>query len=174
MKHPILKYSLFFGSLAAACCIAVALIQYYTLHVCPFGRYKAPAYGINVIFIFVAIWYYRINRGGFLSFGEGFAIGFLTNIFAAILTGFVLYIFVQFVDNQPITLWIQENLITMQRMKEVHIKQFGEESFKQILAQSQQINNSAVFFDEITKKQLCIVAVSLISVILRRHPATNS
>jgi hypothetical protein len=174
MKNKIIKNVLLFGSLAATCCVIVALIQYYALHVSPFGRYKAPAYGINIIFIFISIWYYRIKNDGLLSFGEGVVLGFFTNLIAAFLTGLVLYLFVQLIDAQPLTLWVNENLKSVEMMKEIHIKQFSQESFDKLLTQSKlPISPSTVFFDEITKKQLCIVAVTLISVILRRHLPTN-
>ena len=51
LKHRIVRHSLFYGAIAAAICIIVALIQFYGLGKSPFGRYKLPAFGINILFI---------------------------------------------------------------------------------------------------------------------------
>ena len=77
LQNKILRYALIYGSIAAVICIAVALIQYYGLEKSPFGRYKLPAFGINIIFVIVATWVYRANNLGVLSLAY-VAIGHVT------------------------------------------------------------------------------------------------
>ncbi|CAH0995262.1 hypothetical protein EMA8858_01382 [Emticicia aquatica] len=180
LKSKILKYSLIYGALAACICIIVALIQYYGLHKSPFGRYKVPAFGINIIFIIVATWTYRANNLGILTFTEGFSIGFMTNLIAAFITGLVFFLFIQLIDapygqNQSILLWVQENIKGIERIKDTHIKDFGIIEYNILLKQAQEIPSASyVFVDEIVKKQLCIVAITIISIIFRRHTFTIS
>lgn len=180
LKNKILRYALIYGSLAALICITVALIQYYGLEKSPFGRYKLPAFGINIIFVIVATWVYRANNLGILSFTEGFSVGFMTNLVAAVITGLVFFIFVQFIDkpfgnNQAIMLWVNENIKGIEKIKDTHIRDFGIKEYEVLLKQAQEIPSAAyVFLDEIVKKQLCIVGITIVSVIFRRHTFTIS
>lgn len=175
IKSKIIRSSLIYGSFAAIICIAVALIQYYGLHKSPFGRYKVPAFGINIIFIIVATWTYRANNLGVLSFTEGFSIGFMTNLFAAIFTATVFFLFIQLIDipygkNQAIMLWVQENIKGIEKIKESHIQNFGVKEYESLIAQAKEVPSAFyVFIDEIVKKQICIIAITVISIIFRRH-----
>ena len=180
IKSKIIRSSLIYGSYAAIICIVVAMIQYYGLHKSPFGRYKVPAFGINIIFIIVATWTYRAKNFGVLSFTEGFSIGFMTNLFAAIITATVFLLFIQFIDipfgnNQAIMLWVQENIKGIEKIKDSHIQNFGVKEYDSLLAQAKEIPSSIyVFIDEIVKKQICIIAITVISIIFRRHTYTIS
>lgn len=175
LQSRILKSALIYGAMAALVCIIVAMIQYYGLHRSPFGRYKVPAFGINIIFVIIAIWTYRANNLGVLSFTEGFSIGFMTNLIAAIITASVFFVFILLIDvpfsnNQAIMLWVQENITGIERIKTTHIKDFGIVAYESLLQQAKEIPSAGyVFVDEIVKKQLCIVAITIISVIFRRH-----
>lgn len=175
MFKKAINYALKYGALAAVICMAVAMIQYYGLEKSPFGRYKAPAFGINIIFILVATWSYRANNAGILSFTEGFTVGFLTNLFASIITAFCFYVFVEWIDvpfgkNQAILYWVDENIRSVERIKLTHIHNFGQKEYDSLLLQAKIIPTAGqVFIDEIVKKQLCIVGVSIISIIFRRH-----
>ncbi len=180
LKSKILRYAFTYGAIAAAVCIAVALIQYYGLEKSPFGRYKLPAFGINIIFVIVATWVYRANNLGVLSFTEGFSVGFMTNLVAAVITGLVFFLFVQFIDkpyghNHAIMLWVQENIKGIEKIKANHIKDFGIKEYELLLNQAKEIPSAGyVLLDEIVKKQLCIVGITIVSVIFRRHTFTIS
>lgn len=180
LKNKILKYAFTYGTIAALICIAVALIQYYGLEKSPFGRYKLPAFGINIIFVIVATWVYRANNLGVLSFTEGFSVGFMTNLIAAIITGIAFFVFVQFIDkpfghNQAIMFWVQENIKGIEKIKDTHIRDFGLQEYQALLKQAQEIPSAGyVLLDEIVKKQLCIVGITIVSVIFRRHTFTIS
>ena len=175
IKSKILRNSLIYGSIAAGICIFVAMLQYYGLHKSPFGRYKAPAFGINIIFIVVAVWTFRANNGGVLSFTEGFSVGFMTNLFAALITGIFFFVFVQFIDSQwgnsqSIMLWVQENVAGIEKIREAHTKNFGLKEYEDLLKQAKEIPSAGyVFLDELGKKQLCVIAITVISIIFRRH-----
>ncbi|MBA4850033.1 DUF4199 domain-containing protein [Emticicia sp. BO119] len=175
LKNRIVKHSLYYGSIAALICIIVALIQFYGIHKSPFGRYKLPAFGINVLFILIAIWTYRATNRGILTFTEGFSVGFLTNLFAAFITATFYYIFLKFAGDEAILLWVKENVEAIMKIKDSHIKNFGLEDFSSLLKQAKQVPTAGyVFLDELGKKQLCIIAASIISLIFRRHTYTVS
>lgn len=175
LKSRIIRHSLYYGAIAAAICIVVALIQFYGIHKSPFGRYKLPAFGINVLFILIAIWTYRATNRGVLSFTEGFSVGFLTNLFAAIITATFYFLFLLIAGDEAIMLWVKENVEAIMKIKDSHIKNFGLADFNNLLSQAKQIPSAGyVFLDEIAKKQLCIVAVTVISLIFRRHTYTIS
>ncbi|WP_337040950.1 DUF4199 domain-containing protein [Emticicia sp. 17c] len=173
LRKRIIRHSLIYGSLAALICILVALIQFYGIHKSPFGRYKLPAFGINVLFILIAIWTYRATNRGVLSFAEGFSVGFLTNLFAAFITATAYYIFIKIAGDEAIMLWVKENITAIEKIKDSHIKNFGLQDYNTLLNQAKQIPTAGyVFLDELAKKQICIVAVSIISLIFRRHTYT--
>lgn len=175
IKNRIIRHSLYYGSIAAAICIIVALIQFYGAHKSPFGRYKLPAFGINILFILIAIWTYRATNKGILTFTEGFSVGFLTNLFAAFITATFFYFFIHLAGNESILLWVKENVDAIMKIKDSHIKNFGLDDFTNLLGQAKQIPTAGyVFLDELAKKQLCIVAVTIISLIFRRHTYTVS
>ncbi|WP_259016935.1 DUF4199 domain-containing protein [Emticicia fluvialis] len=170
LKNRIIRHSLLYGSMAAAICILVALIQFYGIHKSPFGRYKLPAFGINVLFILIAIWTYRATNRGVLTFTEGFSVGFLTNLFAAFITATSYFIFLQLAGNEAIMLWVNENIQAIEKIRDSHIKNFGLQEYTQLLEQAKQVPSAGyVFLDEIGKKQICIIAVTIISLIFRRH-----
>jgi hypothetical protein len=175
LKNRIVRHALYYGSIAAAICIVVAMIQFYGAHKSPFGRYKLPAFGINVLFILIAIWTYRATNKGVLTFTEGFSVGFLTNFFAALITALYFYLFLKFAGNESILLWVKENVDAIMKIKDSHVKTFGLDDFSNLLSQAKQIPTPGyVFLDELAKKQICIIAVTIISLIFRRHTYTVS
>lgn len=174
-KELLKRNSLIFGLGIAIVCIIVALVQYYFLGKSPFGKYKLPAFGVNIILIFFSIWYYRINNGGLLSFTEGFSVGFLTNLVGVLITAIFFYIFTEFIDNQAIVLWVKENIQNIEKIKVAHIKNFGLAEYENLLKQAQKVPTPfQVFLDEISKKQLVVVAITIFTLILRRHNVVNS
>ena len=101
--NPIVRKSLIFGSIAGGVCFLFFLVMYF-LNPNPLAL-RRPDLGINIIFIGVVIWYYKRENGGYLHFYEGFSLGFLTNIIAALLTGVLIFLFLQYVDVRPFEEW---------------------------------------------------------------------
>ncbi|MFN3848063.1 MAG: DUF4199 family protein [Spirosomataceae bacterium] len=168
-KSKIIKYSLIFGGLTALACVLVSLIQFYGLGKSPFGKYKVPALGVNLIFIFFAVWYYRRDNGGYLSFSAGFSVGFLTNLIGSILAGLLFYVFV-LVDKRPLALWQKENIENAQKIYNQEKDLKRKEDYKTLIENSKlEIKPSYVFLDEIVKKQYVIIGIALIGMVLRRR-----
>ena len=67
-------------------------------------------------------------------------------------------------------LWVQENVAGIEKIREAHIKNFGLKEYEDLLKQAKEIPSAGyVFLDELGKKQLCVIAITVISIIFRRH-----
>jgi hypothetical protein len=170
MSKTFVKNIFLYGLISGMICVLVAVIQYYGLGHNPFGRFKLPAYGINVFFIFASIWAFRIKNGGLISFPQAFGTGFFTNLISAFFAAVVFFIFVKIEGTDIINLWQKSNIMEITRIKASHIENFGIKEYTDLLKQAS-IRPDALdaFWDELTKKQLCIVAVSILSLVFRRH-----
>ena len=93
-RQQIFRYSITFGLLAGLGCFLFFVAMYFTKSD-PLSL-RRPDIGINIILIWAAIWYFKRNNGGYLHFYEGFSIGFLTNIIAALVSGILVYLFIEF------------------------------------------------------------------------------
>lgn len=170
MKKTYIINILLYGLLAGIICVIISFIQYYGLGHNPFGRFKLPAYGINVFFIFASIWAFRIKNGGLISFPEAFGTGFFTNLVAALFAAIVYYIFVKIEGNEIINLWQKSNINEIVKIKASHVENFGLKEYLDLLKQASiRPSASDAFWDELSKKQLCIVAVSILALVFRRH-----
>ena len=164
--NPIVRKSLTFGSIAGGVCFLFFLVMYF-LNPNPLAL-RRPDLGINIIFIGVAIWYYKRENGGYLHFYEGFSLGFLTNIIAALLTGVLIFLFLQYVDVRPFeewTAWSKNLLLTdRERSKEL----MNEQTFQQLLKSFEEKSPAVIIGDELIFKQIAIVACTLFSMGMRK------
>lgn len=167
MKKLLLKYTLIYGSLAALSCILFFLGLYYT-NPNPLAN-RRPDIGFNIMFIIVSLYYFKKNRGGYMQFYEGFSVGFLVNIFAALLTGLFLYIFIEFIDYQPFQTWIDEGKKMLISQKETFIKIMNKETFQRQLEGLDKAKTYQLILDDLMFKQFSIVAISLLSIVMRRN-----
>jgi hypothetical protein len=167
-RNKIIKYSLLYGSLTALSCLLFFIANYF-INGNPLYL-RRPDLGFNLLFIFLAIWFYKRSEGGYLHFYEGFSIGFLTNIIAALLVGVTLYLFIQFVDNKPFIKLIETSKAQMLSQKQVFLKAktFTEESFDAQIKTFDNARPSQLILDELMFKQIAIVAIGIISMGLRK------
>ncbi len=167
-KRKIFKYSLIFGSLTALACLLFFIANYF-INGNPLYL-RRPDLGFNLLFIFLGVWFYKRSEGGYLHFYEGFSIGFLTNLIAALIVGICLYFFIQLVDNEPFTKLISTSKAQMLSQKEVFLKAktFTEESFDAQIKSFDNARPSQLILDELMFKQIAIVAIGIISMALRK------
>lgn len=172
MKQKIFKTSLFYGLIAGVLCFVFFIALYFSSSN-PLGL-RRPDIGFNILFIFLAIFMFRKSNDGVLHFYEGFSIGFLTNLIAATTTGLLIYLFIELIDEQPLKEWMQAGIDFVTREKESLSKSevLDEENFKLQIASFENAKPYQIFLDEIMFKQLCIIAISLISMALRKHSKT--
>ncbi|WP_367914991.1 DUF4199 domain-containing protein [Leadbetterella sp. DM7] len=164
--NRLVKNALIFGTIAGVTCFLFFLVLY-GMSDNPLSL-RRPDLGINIIFIGSAIWYYKRSNNGYLHFYEGFSIGFLTNILAALITGVLIFLFLQFIDGQPLERWMTESrqMLIADRARSKDL--MSEETFQTLLDSFGKKRPSVVIGDELLYKQLAVVAVTLFSMAMRK------
>jgi hypothetical protein len=155
-----------FGSLAGVACFLFFLAMYATKSN-PLAL-RRPDIGINIIMIWASIWYFKRNNGGFLHFYEAFSIGFLTNILAALISGLLVYLFIEFIDNKPFIEWMAHGKALLLKDKELFEKMLNEKSYRQSLLSFDTQKHSVIITDDLIFKQIAIVAISLFGMSMRK------
>jgi hypothetical protein len=168
MRKSIIQTSLLYGLIAGFICLAF-FIALYLSNPNPLSL-RRPDLGINIIFIFASIYAFKKNNGGVLHFYEGFSVGFLTNIIAALFTGICIYLFVEFYDQAPLQAWIDSGIEFLKLEKENSLSEvLTEETFNSQIISLQNAKPYQLFFDELMFKQIGIIAISLCTLVLRKH-----
>ncbi|UBM59820.1 DUF4199 domain-containing protein [Marinilongibacter aquaticus] len=167
MRKKIINISLIFGLVSGLACF-LFFIMLYMGNDNPLQQ-RRPDVGINILFIFLAVFLYKRRQGGYLHFYEGFSIGFLTNLIAALTTGTLIYGFVKWIDPAPFQNWIRDGKQFLIDQKEALSNVLNEESFK---LQMQAFDNAKpyqIILDDLMFKQFAIIAIMLIAMALRRQ-----
>lgn len=167
MRKSIIQSSLIYGLLAGLLCVAFFVALYFS-DPNPLSL-RRPDIGINIIFIFASIYAFKKKNGGILHFYEGFSVGFLTNLIAAIFTGLSLYIFIKFIDPNPFLQWMESGIEFLKVQKEGLGEVLTEETFKMQLESLQNAKPYQIFLDELMFKQIGIIAISLCTLAMRKH-----
>lgn len=165
-RNQILKYSLFFGSIAGFACF-LFFWGLYATKTNPLAL-RRPDIGINIIMIWAAIWYFKRFNGGYLHFYEAFSIGFLTNIIAALVSGVLVYLFIEYVDAKPFVEWMMHGKALLLKDKELFEKMLNEKSYQQSLLSFDTQKHSVIITDDLIFKQIAIVAISLLGMAMRK------
>ncbi len=167
MKKKILRISLIYGIIAGIVCFLFFLVLY-SASDNPLKE-RRPDVGINILFIFLAIWIYKRRNGTYLHFYEGFSIGFLTNIIAALVCGLSIYAFVKWIDPAPFTAWITQGKQFIIDQKDSLDAFLNEESYNLQLKAFDNAKPYQIIFDDLMFKQFAIIAIMLISMALRKQ-----
>lgn len=167
MKKKLLRYVLIYGSLTALTCL-LFFIGLYNISENPLGV-RRPDIGFNAIFIFISLAFYRRNNGGYLHFYEGVSVGFTVNLFASILTGVGIYLFVILYDSQPFTAWTEAGIKLLYDQKETFDVLLDAENFERQVVSLKNAKPYQLILDEIMFKQFCIIPITLLSMALRKQ-----
>ena len=167
MNKKVYLLSLIFGLSAGILCFLFFLMLY-AGNENPL-ELRRPDLGINVLLIFLAIWFYKNRNGGYIHFYEGFSIGFLTNVIGALVSGTAIYLFVKFIDPVPFTNWISHGKEFLIDQKEALSSILNEESFKLQLEAFDDAKPYQIILDDLMFKQFAIVAIMLISMAMRKQ-----
>ncbi len=167
MRNRIIKFGLIFGLITGILCFAFFMVLY-AGNDDPLSN-RRPDLGINILMIFLAIWLYKQRNGGILHFYEGFSIGFLTNITGALLSGLFIFLFLKFVDPKPFDALISNGIKFLYDQKEAVNKFLSEENFNLQIKSLREAKPYQIILDDLLFKQFAIVAITLISMALRRQ-----
>src|ERR671933_1793415 len=128
-NHPLLKIPLLAGLVTGVLCF-VYFLAVYAVGVPALGNIRVLDYGIHIIVMIGTIWYYRKNIGqGRLHLWEGITIGYVLNTVAALITGWLIYLFVTQIDPGVFTEYVANSKKLLLDGKKQIIDQFGPETF---------------------------------------------
>lgn len=169
-NKPLLKISLIFGVITGLSAFAFFLCLYF-LGILPLGNNKMMDFGIYVILIAACCWYYRKKVGnGFMHLWEALTIGYVVNCVGALINGWLIYLFITFVDPSIFTNYIAEMLSLLNEGKEQLVAEIKEPDFLKMYQSIQAMEPSELISDEVSKKMvLGIIPILIIALIFRKQ-----
>ena len=169
-NKPLLKVSLIFG-LITGVLVFLFFLGLYFMDIVPLGNNKILDFGIHIILIAGACWYYRKYVGnGFLHLWEALTIGYVVNTIAAFINGWLIYLFITYVDPSVFTNYLAEMGSLLEQGKEDLVKNIGNTEYLKMFASIQAMDPSEIITDEISKKTvMAIIPILIISLIFRKQ-----
>lgn len=169
-NHPLLKWSMGFGLLAGLLCFTYFLGLYF-LNITPLGNHKVLDFGIHIIAMAAAVWYYRRRVGnGLLHLWEALSICYVVNTVGAIITGWLIYFFIEYIDPSVFTQYLDDMRRLIVSTKGQLVKELGKAKYESLLRGVDQIRPADLITDELSKKTvLAVLPVLIISLLLRRQ-----
>ncbi|GAB3260539.1 hypothetical protein GCM10027347_24910 [Larkinella harenae] len=156
--------------LAGLLCFAYFL-SLYALGIMPLGNHKVLDFGFQIIMMVAAVWYYRKNIGhGFLHLWEALTICYVVNTVGALLTAWLIYLFLNYVDPSVFTQYLDEMRQLIVSTKGRLIESLGQAEYVRVLKNVDQITPETLVGDEISKKTvLAVLPVLVISLLFRKQ-----
>ena len=172
-NNPLLKIPLLSGLLTGLLCFGYFLALY-AVGVPALGNIRVLDYGIVIIMLVATVWYYRKNIGnGRLHLWEGLTIGYVLNTIAALVTGWLIYLFVTYVDPTVWDQYIVNSKNLLLEGKKQFIDTMGPEAFAEQWQKAATMQPGILLPDELTKKTaLAVLPVLIISLIFRKQDYT--
>jgi len=169
-SNPLLKVPLLSGLLTGLLCFLYFLALYAT-GVPALGNVRVLDYGIVIIMLITTVWYYRKTVGqGRLHLWEGLTIGYVLNTVAALVTGWLIYLFVTYVDPAVWAEYVVNSKALLLQGKKQFIDTVGPEAFAEQLRKATTMQPGILLPDELTKKTaLAVLPVLIISLIFRKQ-----
>lgn len=172
-SHPLLKWPLLFGLATGVLCF-LYFLALYALGVPPLGNPKSLDFGINIIMMTAAVWYYRRRVGhGMLHLWEGLSICYIVNTVGAFVTGWLIYFFVTQVDPNVFTQYVVNSRNLLIGGKADIVKTLGENGplqFQNMLNGLSHLQPGELITDELAKKSaLAVLPVLVISLLFRKQ-----
>ena len=169
-NKPLLKIPLVFGA-ATGVMAFLFFLGLYAVDVMPLGNNKVLDFGIFLIMMVAACWYYRRKIGqGYMHFWEGLTICYVVNTVGAFVVGWLIFLFVEFVDPELFTRYLAEMQDLLIKGKADLVKDIGEADFQKTLQAVVATKPGELITDEIAKKTImAVLPILIISLIFRRQ-----
>ncbi|GAB3737061.1 DUF4199 domain-containing protein [Spirosoma lituiforme] len=169
-SHPLLKIPLLSGLATGVLCFLYFLVLY-AIGIPALGNVRVLDYGIHIITILGTIWYYRKYVGhGQLHLWEGLTIGYVLNTVAALVTGWLIYLFVTQIEPGVFAEYVTNSKKLLLEGKKQITDQFGPETFAEQWRKVSTMEPGVLLPDELTKKTaLAVLPVLVISLIFRKQ-----
>lgn len=169
-NKPLLKVSLVFGVITGLCAFVFFLFLYF-VGLAPLSNIRVLDMGVFVILISGANWYYRKKAGnGFMHLWEALTIGYVVICIAAIINGWLIYLFVTYVDPSVFTDYISNSLHLLTEGRKTQLSYLSQSEFMDVYRKTQLDKPSILITDEISKKLLIgVIPILIISLIFRKQ-----
>ena len=168
--NPLLKIPLLAGLVTGLLCFFYFLALY-AVGVPALGNIRVLDFGIHIIVMIATVWYYRKHVGnGQLHLWEGLTIGYVLNTVAALVTGWLVYLFVTQIDSGVFAeVRCEPKKLLLEGKKQI-TDQFGPETFAEQSTKVSTMKPGVLLPDELTKKTaLAVLPVLIISLIFRKQ-----
>ena len=169
-NKPLLKIPMGFGALTGILCF-LYFLGLYAVGITPLGTKKVLDFGIHVIMMVVAVWYFRKHVGnGALHLWEALSICYVLNTVAALTTGWLIYGFLNYGDSSVFVKYLAEMKQLLVSTKGQLIKELGQAEYQKMLIDAANIKPADLIADELSKKTvLAVFPALLISLIFRKQ-----
>lgn len=129
-----------------------------------------------LIFIFFSIKEYKkYYNNGILHFWQGMTVGFLTYSCIAIVFALFIWVYLAYISPDLLQDYITDRTNLILSSKENFIVQFGEETYRKMLADMKLVSAGNVALDDFIKKLITgFFITSVIAIVMRRIPITES
>ena len=164
--NKIVKFSLIFGLLAGVLYFAFFLMMYAFIDNPLYD--KASPLGLQMIIVLFAIWYFKRKQNTYLHFYEGFSIGVLSNFLAALISGVLIWAFLQFIDIRPFDTWISESVNFLMKDRADKKDLMSDETFQNMITSIQNSKPSTLILDRIIASFWLVFPIGLFTMVLRK------
>ncbi|MCF0071934.1 DUF4199 domain-containing protein [Dyadobacter sp. CY261] len=169
-NKPILKVSLLFGA-ALGVFVFLFFVGLYLVGAMPLGGVRSLDMGVYAILIFSGLRYYRKNYGnGLLHLWEALTMGYVITCVAAIINGWLIYLFVTYIDPSVFSDYISNALDVLNQGRKSQTGYLSDKEFLD-LYQTIKLNKPSILIsNEITQRLvMAIIPILVISLILRKQ-----
>lgn len=160
------------GSLAGAITFALFLLYYYALGLNPLGGIKYFSLVVPIYFMYQSVKKYKQTEcEGYLTYGQGFFAALLFSFVYASLSGMLVYLYGLIVDGSFVSFFITDNLQTLGQAKKEMIAILGEDTYRKMLDEFQNIDLGDLALSDFQSKLFGGFFIALIiAAILRQNP----
>ncbi len=172
-NKPLLKIPLMFGA-ATGVMAFLFFLGLYAVGLMPLGNNRVLDFGIFLIMMVAATWYYRRKIGnGYLHFWEGLTVCYVVNTVGAFVLGWLIYFFLRFGDPELFVRYLTEMRQLLMNGKAELVKNIGETEFQTMLTGISALTPGDMITDELGKKTvMAVLPILIISLVFRRpNPA---
>jgi len=169
-NKPVLKVSLLFG-LATGIFVFLFFVGLYLVGTNPLGGVRNLDLGVYAILIFSGLRYYRKNYGnGLLHLWEALTMGYVITCVAAIVNGWLIYLFVTYIDPSVFTDYITNALDVLTQGRKAQTAYLSDKEFLDLYEKVKSNKPSILISNEISQRLvMAIIPILVISLILRKQ-----
>ncbi len=169
-NKPLLRIPMIFGA-ATGVMSFLFFLGLYAIGKLPLGNNKVLDFGIFLIMMVAATWYYRLKIGnGFMHFWEGLTVCYVVNTVGAFVLGWLIYFFLRFVDPELFVGYLAEMRQLLLNGKAELVKNVGEAEFQTMLTGVAALTPGDMITDELGKKTvMAVLPILIISLVFRRQ-----